>query len=67
MEVDNNCCKKIVSDTNISSIKSCQGACYSGKEIIKILWHSFEIFIFKKHEKLLFCCQVANTVFPVLH
>ena len=29
--------KKDVSDTNISSIKSCQVACYSGKKIIKIL------------------------------
>ena len=55
--------KKDVSDTNISSIKSCQVACYSGKKIIKILWHSSEIFVLKKREKLLFCRHFCKHCF----
>ena len=29
----------------------------------KILWHSFEIFIFKKREKSLFCCHFCKHCF----
>ena len=33
------------------------------KKIIKILWHSFEIFIFKKREKSLFCRHFCKHCF----
>ena len=50
-------------DPNISPTKSCWVACYSVKKIIKILWHSFEIFVFKKREKSLFCCHFCKHCF----
>ena len=61
--MDDNYRKKNVSDTSISPIKSCWVACYSGKKIIKILWHSFETFIFKKREKSLFCRHFCKHCF----
>ena len=54
---------KNVSETNISSIKSCRVACYSGKKIIIILWDSFEISIIKKRQKSLFCCHFCKHCF----
>ena len=33
------------------------------KNIIKILWHSFEIFVFKKRDKLLFCRHFCKHCF----
>ena len=38
-------------------------ACYSGKEIIVILWLNFEIFIIEKCQKLLFCRHFCKDCF----
>ena len=61
--MDDNYRKKNVSDTNISSIKSCRLVCYAGNKIYILLWHSFEIFIIKKLQKSLFCCHFCKQCF----
>ena len=75
--MDDNYHKKNVSDTITSPIKKkkkCKWHNYKPnqkllscmllwKKIIKILWHSFEIFIFKKREKSLFCLHFCKHCF----